>query len=149
MFFRTLRTTAQLFAVGSLVFIAACQSDLGEARLKSIPKDATQEQVMAVLGSGTLVALSASDSLRLVDGFLRHSYMVNGKRFEFIWYREHPGSLNDKISREEETPVVLIDGKFAGYGWSYFEKLTKSEGLPNPSRDAARLDSIAKAQAPH
>ncbi|WP_411281871.1 hypothetical protein [Gemmatimonas sp.] len=143
-FVKTARLALATFILASL---AACSSDLGSAKIKQIPKDGTVEQVIAELGDGPLKAQLPADSVRLVGGFRRETYIAGGGKVDVIWYREEPGTLEDVIDKTTETPVVLKDGKFQGGGWSYYEEFASKAGIPNAIRGRERLDSISKAQS--
>lgn len=132
-----------------LLAVAACGGgDLGEARLKSIPKDASREQVLSAIGDGPIVPITATDSFRVVQGYRRQLYTVEARQYEVIWYHEAPTNLNDAITREQDTPIVLQDGTFIGYGWSMYNRLASEKDLPNPLRGRERLDSISRSQRP-
>ncbi len=143
-FVKSARLALVTFVLASL---AACSSDLGAAKIKKIPKEGTVEQVIAELGEGPLKAQLPADSLRLIGGFRRQTYIAGGGKVDVIWYREEPGTLEDGIAKATETPVVLKDGKFQGGGWSFYEEFASKAGIPNAIRGRERLDSISKAQS--
>jgi len=63
-----------------------------------------------------------------------------------VWYRDKPGSIEEEISRERETPVLLENDVVIGKGWAFFDQTAEEVGIPNPYRTRERLDSIAQAQ---
>lgn len=134
-------------AIATTVFLAACgPSDVGSAKLKTIPKASRREAVLSGMGTGPLAPTQPTDVPRIVNGFRRQMYITNGKTYEIFWYREEPGTVNDPIVRERETPVVMEGDTLAGWGWKFFTPYAHSTHLPDPSQDKARLDSIYKAQ---
>lgn len=136
-----------LVAVVSLALLGACgPSDLGADRLKSIDAGASQAELLQAMGQGPLVA-SGADTMRVINGFRRQEFLVEGNQYEVIWYRAEPGSLTDPITKERETPIVLNADTVMGWGWKYYQGRAKALDLPDPTRDAARLDSISKSQS--
>ena len=140
-------------AVGSLaatvLFAAACgSSDLGGDRLKAIKTGDTRAKVAEVMGNGPLASTSSADSTRMMQGYRLQRYITNGTTHEILWYREAPGSIEDSLVASLVTPIVIVGDTVVGWGWSFFNKYASANGLPNPSKDAARMDSIAKSQLP-
>ena len=88
------------------------------------------------------------DAPRIVSGFRRQMFITGGKTYEVLWYREDPGSLNDAIVHEHETPILLQGDSLLGWGWKFFSAKAKEINLPDPSRDKERMDSIVKSQSP-
>jgi hypothetical protein len=139
-------TTLSILA-GAVVFAAACgSSDLGGDKLKALKTGDTRAKVAEVMGNGPLTAISEADSTRMMQGYRLQRYVTNGTTHEIIWYREQPGSIEDSLVAHLVTPVVMVSDTLVGWGWSFFNKYASANGLPNPSKDAARLDSIAKSQ---
>jgi hypothetical protein len=139
--------TFVLVAVTSLAVVACGPADIGASRLKEIPENTTRDSVLQVMGTGPLTATGA-DTMRVVNGFRRQTFVVGSGTYEVLFYREQPGSVTDTIARTLETPVVIKDGKYLGQGWKFYTKLADSEDLPNPLRNKERLDSISRAQTP-
>ena len=134
-------------AIAATVFLAACgQSDVGKAKLKSIPPAARRDAVLAAMGTGPLAPTFPNEAPRIVNGFRRQMYITNGKTYEIFWYREEPGTVADPILKERETPVVMEGDTLAGWGWKFFSAYAATTHLPDPTQEKARLDSIYKAQ---
>ena len=143
-FVRSIPTTLALAASAMLV---ACGGggDLGADRLADVKSGDSRDALLTTLGNGPLAA-TGSDTLRLANGYRRQRYFVNGVTYEVIWFRAEPGSLQDDIVRERETPILLAADTVMGWGWSFFDTKARELDLPNPMREKARLDSIANAQ---
>ena len=109
--------------------------------------DTSRDSVLAVMGTGPLVGTGV-DTLRMAHGFRRQAFMVAGAQYEVLWYRDTPGTLDDPILKERETPLVIEDNKLKGLGWSFYDKLAQEKNLPNPSLSKQRLDSIVQSQQP-
>lgn len=132
----------------ALLVLSACSGDLGEAKLKAIPKGAKRDVVLAALGTGPLAATAENDALRIVSGFRRQVFITQARQVEVVWYREEPGTLDDVITPKTETPVVIEADTMVGWGWKFYSPFAVTMKLPDPTRDAFRLDSLAKASAP-
>jgi hypothetical protein len=135
-----------LVAIFSIAMLGACgPSDLGADRLKPIKSGASQAELLQAMGQGPLVA-SGADTMRVINGFRRQEYLVQGNQYEVIWFRAEPGSLTDPITKASETPIVLNADTVMGWGWKYYQGRARALDLPDPTRDAERLDSISKSQ---
>ncbi|MCU0615722.1 MAG: hypothetical protein MUD17_01375 [Gemmatimonadaceae bacterium] len=123
---------------------------MGAARLKSLPTGAKRADVVSTMGSGPmgsgpLASSNPTDAPRLVNGFRRQAFMANGKIIEVLWYREEPGSLEDPILRESETPVVIEADTLVGWGWKFYPQYAADNRIPDPERDRRWKDSSDKA----
>ncbi|MDQ6611708.1 MAG: hypothetical protein M3Y64_04685 [Gemmatimonadota bacterium] len=145
-----LQTRAVVFGgIAATILATACgPSDVGAGKLKSIPKGAHRPEILSVMGTGPLVSAIPADAPRIINGFRRQMYLTGGKTYEIFWYRDEPGSLNDAIVRERETPVVMQGDTLLGWGWKFYSPFAKQINLPDPSHDKERADSIMKAQNP-
>ncbi len=138
---------ARAAALISLAFVAACGSDdVGNAKLKALKTGDSKNRIAEIVGTGPIVAASGADSMRVVLGYRIQKYVANGSMHEILWYRETPGTLEDSLSKTANTPIVLNGDTLVGWGWDFYDKYAEKNGLPNPSKDAARIDSISKAQ---
>jgi hypothetical protein len=137
-------------ALASALVLAACgPSDLGAAKLKPLKTGTPRATVLSTMGTGPLAPTSPMEQPRIVNGFRRQMYITNGGNgYEVLWYREEPGTVEDPILKERETPLVLVGDTLVGWGWKFYTPYAKKEKLPDPSHDAARLDSIYKSQNP-
>jgi hypothetical protein len=143
-----LRKWVSVAVISAIVFVAACSSDIGAAKLKSIPKGAKRDVVLAAMGTGPLAAATPVDAPRIVDGFRRQKYLTGGQTYEVLWYREEPGSLADPITKERETPIVIQGDTLLLWGWSKYTPFAAKLNLPDPTHDKARADSIQRLQNP-
>jgi hypothetical protein len=132
----------------TLIALAACGGGDRALRLPKLPDGGSRADVLAALGSGPLTAIG-NDTLRLADGFRRQVFMVGGHRYEVIFFRRAPGSLEEDITRDVEVPVVLRDDVLLHSGWEKYDQLAGEVGLPNwrarDAAEAARLRSLAPA----
>jgi len=130
-----------------LLSLAACgPSDLvGEDKLGKIKEGAKLADVAAAIGEGPLKPLQPGDSLRLLHGYRNQQFLAKGQTYRVIWLRDEPGSLEDEVVREKESPIVMVGDSVIGTGWTFFDETAESVGLPNPYRAKERLDSMSRA----
>lgn len=108
----------------------------------------TLAEVDAIIGKGVLEPMQPGDSLRLHNGYRSQVFLIQGQRYTVIWYRDTPGSIEDQITRETETPILFSGANTVlAKGWSNFDKKAEELDIPNPFRSRERLDSISQAQS--
>ena len=130
-----------------LLSLAACgPSDLvGKDKLGKIKDGATLAEVASAIGEGPLKPLQPGDSARLFHGYRNQQFLAKGQTYRIIWVRDEPGSIEDQVVREKESPIVMVGDSVIGTGWSFFDDTAESIGLPNPYRAKDRLDSMSRA----
>lgn len=104
------------------------------------------EQVDSIIGPGQLTPMQPADSMRLHNGIRTQVFLVNGQRYTVWWYRDTPGSIEEDITREKQTPILFHNSQVIAKGWADFDKKAEELDLPNPYRSRERLDSIAQSQ---
>lgn len=130
---QALQATRRFAILGAAAFLTACGGgDLGAARLKAVEDGTSRDEVLTIMGTGPITA-TGNDTMRVVNGFRRSSYLVNGSQYEILFYRETPGNVSEEVVRDVEVPVVLKDGAAIGWGWRYFDAERGVLGLPDPS----------------
>jgi len=143
-FVSSLKATLPLLVAAA---VACGPSDIvGKAKLKPLHAGMRKDSVLAVLGTGTLKPRQPADSLRLVNGFRTQMFIVEGQLYRVLWYREAPGSIEDAITREQETPILMQNDTIVSVGWSDFDRNAEKLHIPNPYRAKERMDSISKSQ---
>ncbi|WP_145979003.1 DUF3192 domain-containing protein [Gemmatimonas phototrophica] len=132
---RFVRTTYITFAT-ALTLLGACgdsgAGDVGADKLEPIAEGTSRDSVLLVMGEGPLTA-QYSDTMRLEHGFRRENYVIDGKSYEVLYYRELQGNVAEQVQQAKETPVVLQNGKVLGWGWKYYLEAMESLKLPNPT----------------
>jgi hypothetical protein len=130
--------------VAALLLAACGPSDLvGKDVIADLHAGMSRDSVLTVLGTGSLTPNQPSDYLRLVKGFRQQQFFTNGAMYQIIWYREKPGSVEEPIARETDTPVLLQADTVVAAGWADFDEAASRLNLPNPYRSQERLDSLA------
>jgi len=118
---------------------------VGKDKLGKIKEGAKLADVAAVIGEGPVKPMQPGDSLRLFHGYRNQQFLANGQTYRVIWVRDEPGSLEDEVVREKESPIVMVGDSVIGTGWTFFDNTAASVGLPNPYRTKERLDSLSRA----
>jgi len=120
--------------VASALFLGAClneNKDVGADKLEIVHEGMPKDSVMQLMGTGPLTGLYA-DTLRLEQGFRRSRYIVDGKNYEVLYYRELQGNVAEPVQQAKETPIVLTNGKVLGWGWRYYVDAMEELKLPSP-----------------
>jgi hypothetical protein len=144
--FRRSTTVALVLAASAL---AACGDDqVGSDVLGSVEAGLPKDSLLALMGTGPLTG-QFTDTLRLEQGYRISRYLMDGKLYEVVYYREKPGNVRDPVEQALETPVVLADGKVLGWGWEYYveEGMGKLK-LPTPLREVPAPATPAAPAAP-
>lgn len=148
-----MNTTSRHFAPRILalfaltVLFAACESsDVGAKILKPVHAGMPRDSVMAILGTGPLTARNA-DTLRLDHGYRTSTYLIDGKYFAVLYYREQPGDVAEAVQQDTETPIVLANDKVLGWGWKFYVGAMEKYKLPSPIT-AKTQPAPAPARAP-
>lgn len=122
-------------AILALAGLAACGTDeAGQARLKGLTEGMSMSDALEQMGQGPLTT-SLSDTVRVVNGFRRMRYFINGATYDVLYARDLPGDVKEPLLQANETPVVFREGKLLGWGWRYYvdEAIAKLQ-LPTPLR---------------
>ena len=103
-----------LVAMGTLALLGCTRED---PRLKNLTVGISKDSASTALG------------VRTTEG--REGYIVKGKMFEIMMLRrEGAEGPFDSLSRKQYSPVVLIDGQLAGWGWKYWDSVSQDLGVP-------------------
>lgn len=129
---RYLVRAVRSFAALAIVTAAACGSDeVGKSKLTDLEVGMTRSAAIAKMGTGPLTATGA-DTVRIDHGFRRMKYLIGGKIYEVLYYREAIGNVSEPVEQALETPVLLADDKVLGWGWEFYVGAMKTYNLPTP-----------------
>jgi hypothetical protein len=100
--------------ISSLAVLGCAKED---ARLKDLNAGITKDSAIAVLG--------------VRAGERPAAYLFKGKMIEVMMIRL-PGVEGplDSLTRKQYSPVVVVDGKLAGWGWKFWDSVSKDIGRP-------------------
>ncbi len=111
-----LRPDLRLLALGALLLATtAC----GDSRLSHLATGIDRDSVTVVMGSD---APHRSES-----------YLLDGKFWEIFYYAKTGTLQEDSIPWRKLSPVILADGKVAGWGWDYWGKEAARLNIPVPA----------------
>lgn len=112
---------AGLIALAGTAAVVAC----GDARLKELSTGMPRDSLLATLGS------SPPDSERFI--YDKDQYIVDGKAIEVFYYDPKSRmAFVDTVPGDELTPVVLLNGVVAGWGWKYWDSVAASIKVQPP-----------------
>ena len=115
-----------LFTAGlaCTVVLTAC----GDKRLRKLHVGMPKDSVVTELAQG-LRPGSGVDSLPNV--YLTEQYVLDGKNYD-VWYytpnNEKAGK--DSVPFKKLTPLVLVNFRLAGSGWSYWDSVSRANKIP-------------------
>jgi hypothetical protein len=124
---------------------AACggSDEAGSDHLRGLKEGMTTAQALETMGTGPL-ASTYSDTMRIVNGFRRSRYFMNGTIFEVVYARDIPGDVKEPVLQAKETPVVFRNDTLLGWGWKYYaETAIPKFALPTPLRAIDTLTAPA------
>ena len=100
-------------AIGSLVMMGCTRDD---PRLKNLTPGITKDSTLTVLGVRTAERPA--------------TYLVKGQMIEAMMLRREgiEGPL-DSLPKTDYSPVVIVDGKLAGWGWKYWDSVSQAIGV--------------------
>lgn len=126
------RSTVALMLASALLLTACGDKSFGAATLGKLSENITTDSLFRVIGTGPMVPATASDSIRIENGYRRAQYFMDGANYKVIWYREVPAPIDSAIIIEEVAPIVIRNDSVVGWGWKFFDKASADIGLPNP-----------------
>jgi len=107
-------------ATAAVLLLAGCQRD--DPRVSDLAVGITRDSartVMEIPGSERPV-----------------SYLINGQFIEtFVVRRPGVEGPRDSLTRKQTTPVVIIGGQVAGWGWKFWDSVGAANSIPvEPAR---------------
>lgn len=117
----------RLSLIVSAVAFAACggSDEAGSAKLDALKEGMTIAQAVEAMGPGPLTA-TYSDTMRLVGGYRRSRFLINGNDLQVLYARDLPGDVREPVLQARETPLIFKNDTLLGWGWRYFVE----EGIP-------------------
>jgi hypothetical protein len=99
-----------------------------DKRVKALDTGISRDSALSVMGSGESPK-SASDTLRNV--YARDEYLIAGTKYEVLYFTPHDEKQGkDSIAWKKLTPIVLVNNKVVGRGWSYLDSLSTAHKIP-------------------
>ena len=112
---------AVLVAATTAGLLAGC----GDKRVDSLSTGIPRDSALKVLAGGP-----SSDSLANV--YKQEAYINNGKFINVLVYSKDgvKEAADPAVPDSKLTPVVVVDGKVAGWGWTYYDSVAKANNIP-------------------
>lgn len=115
------------FAALLLAFAAGCAS-LSDIRAQNRQKllqlsiGASKADVLRIMGTETV---KADEGSVITNPYRSELYRSGAHTFELILYYTDIKKADGAITDDELTPIILMDGKVDGWGWSYWDAVVK------------------------
>ncbi len=135
-----------LLATGltSAFFLAACE----DKRVKELDTGISRDSAVKVITQDAKPAPAADSSTispnSIPNVFWRERFLIAGKNYEVLYFTSdnskmpmpHNGGLlpSDSIPFGKLTPIVFVDNRLTGRGWSYWDSVSTSLKIPLKKR---------------
>ena len=86
----------------------------------------TKSDVLKIMGTETI---SAKYGNVITNPYRTEMYRAGGHTFELIFYYTDKKKSDGAITDDELMPIVILDGKLDGWGWSYWNNLVQKYEL--------------------
>lgn len=93
--------------------------------LMSLSPGMLRQEVLAVMGTKTII----SEDGQINNPYRSEMYKSQGHTFELLLYYTDKKRADGAITDDELTPLVMMDGKLDGWGWSYWNGLVQKYEL--------------------
>ena len=89
-------------------------------KLLSLESGMSKQDVLSVMGTKTIVPFVGPP---ITNPYRTEMHSSNGRAVELLFYYTDIKKGDRAITDDELTPLVLIDGRLDGWGWSYWKDL--------------------------
>ena len=96
-------------------------------RMAGLYTGMSRHEALAVMGTTTI---RSSEGRLISNPYRTKLYRVPRHEFELLLYYTDENTYHDAITDEELTPLVIMDGKLDGWGWSHWKALWQKYDLP-------------------
>ena len=93
--------------------------------LMSLSPGMTKQEVLVVMGTKVIM----SEDGQINNPYRTEMYRSQGHAFELLLYYTDKKRADGAITDDELTPLVIMDGKLDGWGWSYWNGLVQKYEL--------------------
>jgi hypothetical protein len=93
-----------------------------DRRLRQLDIGISRDSMVTIVSGGVPARLDTIPNI-----YKRLSYFVDTKQFDiYLFDSDDRKAWTDPLVEDKElTPIVLIDGRVAGWGWDYMDELTE------------------------
>jgi hypothetical protein len=119
---RSAITRALLIAFA--VSLAACE----DSRIRALDEGMPRDSALRVLGA------TPPPNDPVIKVYRHNEYYIDNQLYE-VWYFDPEGrrEIDEIVPENKLTPVVIVEGKVAGWGRSYLRKLADEKKIPVPA----------------
>ena len=123
-----MRPTILVILIG--VLLTGCASldairSQNRQSLMSLSAGMSKAEVLTVMGTKTI----NSENGQINNPYRTEMYRSQGHTFELLFYYTDLKRRDGAITDDELTPLVIMDGKLDGWGWSYWNGLIQKYEL--------------------
>ena len=133
------RSTLSIAALGCGLLMSACK----DKRVEQLDTGITRDSALTVI-SKDLPANAPVDSFPNV--YTRDRYIIASKNYEVLYFT--PGTEKagkESVPFKDLTPLVFVDNKLIGRGWSFWDSVSTANKIPLKNKDSV----ITDPNAPH
>ena len=113
---RTALTSLRIAVVAAAALaVAGCQR--GDPRVKSLTLGIPRDSAMVLME----VPSSERPYAYLIEGEFIETFVVRGPGVE---------GPRDSLTRKQMTPIVIIGGQLAGWGWDFWDSVGAAKNIP-------------------
>lgn len=95
-------------------------------RMAGLSTGMSRRDVLSVMGTNTI---RSAEGRLISNPYRTKLYRTPRHEFELLLYYTDENSYHDAITDEELTPLVIMDGKLDGWGWSHWNALVQKYDL--------------------
>ena len=88
-------------------------------KLNGLSVGMTKQEILNVMGTKTVQAQGSV----ITNPYRTEMHRTNGHVFEIVLYYTDIQKQDGAITDDELTPLVIMDGKLDGWGWSYWNNV--------------------------
>lgn len=129
------RRTAVLAALYAATVLTACE----DKRVKMLDTGITRDSAMSVI-SHDLKPTTGPDSFPNV--YKREQFLIAGKHFEVLYFTSNDEKApvvnakptGDTIPLRKLTPLVFLENRMIGRGWSFWDSVATANKIPVPAK---------------
>ena len=107
-----------LISCGPSLFLIQSQN---RTKLNQISLGLTKREVLDIMGTTTNKVSNGQNWIYLTSPYKTETMIENGRNYEILFFYSDTKKQDGVISDDELTPIVLLDNKVVGFGWSFMK----------------------------
>lgn|SRR5690606_12620638 len=112
------------------------------ARLERLQPGMSRSEVLAVMGTGPAEATTERPPfvpVQIDNPYRRDTFEADGSAWEVLYYLTTLRRVDNAITLDELTPIVLRDGVLVGWGQAFWDEQVREYEIALPGPDGRRL----------